>query len=159
MRVTRDLDAREDYHRNLALGFGLVLLVAGPGLVHQLPQPGALFPGRRRGARFEAVSPDLDLDPWVLGDVEVPARMRRGSPLRRDDDVAVAVLLVDQGCRALLPGLSSAGREKQRLRTSPVVSFCAVRRPVAVDMFLTEEHHGWIRTAWSVHSRRRPCRR
>ncbi len=66
--------------------------------------------------------------------------MFRRATLRRDDHVAVAVLLVDQGRRAGLTGSPALGREQQDLRpVPPDVADLAIGLPVAPDMLVAEE--------------------
>ena len=65
--------------------------------------------------------------------------MLGGAALRRDDHVAVAVLLVDEGLRARLAALPALGRQQQDLRPSlPLVADLTPGLPVAPNMFFPE---------------------
>ena len=74
--------------------------------------------------------------------------MRGRAALRRDDHVAVAVLLVDERLRARLAGLAALRRQEKGLRASlPPVADLAAGLPVALHVLLAVQGLGfahWI---------------
>jgi hypothetical protein len=91
---------------------------------------------------LEAIAEDLDLDLWVLGEVQVPRRRLVGSAFRGDDGERLAVGRVDQRRRALLAGLAPRRRQQQGLGALPLMPLGTVRCPVAIDVFLAEQFDG-----------------
>src|SRR5205823_10164340 len=105
--------ALEYDHGDHALRPRRVLVVVGPDLVHQLPEPLALLAVRHTCAGAKPVAPDLDADLGRLGEVLEPAGMIRRAALRRDDHRRIAVEVVDEQRRRLLAcAAAGLGQEK-----------------------------------------------
>src|SRR5256885_13024326 len=83
------------------------------------PQPSAHAPGAPRRA------PAVDVR--VLLQVLVPVGMLGGAALRRDDHVAVAVLLVDEWLRARLAALAALRRQQQDLCSEQLLPLARCR--------------------------------
>src|SRR6266568_2508447 len=95
------LSALEDNDRNLALCQRLLLLDVGHEALERFPLLGTRGPR----ASFELVGTYLDGCDRSSEQILVPARMRRGTIPRCNDDVAIAVLPKSEHRRPFLPGL------------------------------------------------------
>src|SRR4051812_198999 len=66
--------------------------------------------------------------------------MRGRAAFRRDDHIAIAVLLVDEGRRARLAALAALRRQQKGLRASlPPVADLAAGLPVALHVLFAEQ--------------------
>src|SRR3954468_21848657 len=125
--------------RDLAVGFALIVVVGGPRGGHGAPQLRLRVRGRGARPRGEHLVANLHLDIRILLEVHVPGGRHGGAALRCDDQVVVAMALVDQRGGALLAAPATGRGEEERGRPLPVVSMLAAGLAVALDVRGAEE--------------------
>src|SRR5207247_1615091 len=126
--------------RDFPVGLRLVAVVVRPLPVGELPQSFALLALGSASTRWEHLVEQLQLDVRIFLQVQVPVWMRGRAAPRRNDHVAIAVLLVDQWLRARLAALPALRRQQQDLRASfPPVADLAAGLPVALHVLFAEQ--------------------
>ena len=81
----------------------------------------------RRRAHLELLRAHLNLGLAILRQIMVPAGMRRRAALRRRDNVAFTITVVDERRRAQLAAFGPARREEQKVVAKRSDAFSALR--------------------------------
>src|SRR5438093_12837639 len=81
----------------------------------------------RHRALLELLRAHLNLGLAILHQIMVPAGMRRRAALRRRDDVAFTITVVDERRRAQLAAFGPARREEQKVVAKRTDAFSALR--------------------------------
>src|SRR6266542_1547345 len=115
-------DALEHHHRDPPVRLALVVVIGGPDLGHQLPQPFPLRPLGRAGPGPEPDVLDLHLDLRIVAQVEV------------------AILAEDERLGALLAAATASSREDQRGDAVPVIALLATGLAVAAHVLVPKQH-------------------
>src|SRR5260370_35431062 len=115
--ITNLFRAFKNDDRNLATGVLLMLVELRHHFALRVEQPVALLTFDLSSFGLELLAADLDRHLGMRDEVVVPARIFRRTALRRDDDVAVAVLAVDQRRRVSRPALGALVRDNYHRRS------------------------------------------
>src|SRR6266545_97500 len=128
------------HHRDPPVRLALVVVIGGPDLGHQLPQPFPLRPLGRAGPGPEPDVLDLHLDLRIVAQVEVPVGMAPRASLGGHHQVAVAILAEDERLGALLAAATASSREDQRGDAVPVIALLATGLAVAAHVLVPKQH-------------------
>jgi hypothetical protein len=144
------LHAFKNYDRNLATGLLLILVELRHHFGLRVEESVALLTFDLSRLGLELLAPDLDRHLGMREEVVVPARIFRRTTLRRNDDVAVAVLAVNQRLRIDPPALGALVRDNYHRRSGQQLfprTLCELTTEVAaiapklIDHFLVEFGH------------------